>query len=585
MAALALKINTKTKFSAKQILAGTLFLIFVMISFVVVEIQHLAVSSAQRQIYTSTQATLEFFSQSLDTSAARLDNDFYNLLSNNLDISTLELASDDAALFEAKSNLSQSLQRIYESNDLLNNVFLYSPSGKKAEYLLYSTELLSASEASILKEYIIHICDASLSGAKFSSSNWTVHIVGNIPYLVRIVCNKETFCGGLIRLDVVQRQLGEISHGTMGSSAIFSLDHQLLCGDTQLSDLSSVSAESFVRKMANGNYIVSLMTPDILEITLTIAVPSKSLSTFLSTGLTGFIGICAILILLVFLVYICFFLMYRPFLYLSHSMKTVAKGNLNFRISKCSSVKETDEIYQTFNQMLDEMNHLKIKIYEKELEKEKVTRQFLQMQLKSHFFLNCLNIIYSLAQTKRYELIQELTLCLVQYFRYLSQNSDELVPLKDEIAHIRNYMEIQMMRFPNKISFSCDVEEALFECKIPLLILQTFLENAVKYGLNFSKISPISLCAVAKRKENIDGILFTITDEGKGFSEELLSFYQKKEAILPTGQEHGIGIINVKKRLHLVYGGQEEIKILNQVPNGAQIEIWIPKEASVAYDS
>lgn len=569
-----------TPFSAKQILFGTFLVIFVMITFVVARIQRLTAASAYEQIYASTQSALDFFSQFLDTSAAHLDNEFYGLLSDNLNVSMLEIESEESEIFQAKTALIRSLEKIYESSELLDQVFLYSPAGSEQEYFLYSTKLLSSSDGDLLRQYVIHACDASLNGAKFSSSNWSVHTVGAIPYLMRIASVGQTFCGGFIRLDTVLRQLDEICPSQTGSSAVFTADQKLVSGDTALSDLSTEAQNLDCLNGDQGSYILSFAKPEVLEMTMAIAVPKSGLESLKSTNLTGFIGICVILILLVLLVYICFFLMYRPFLYLSRSMQTVAQGNPNFRITRHSSVRETDKIYQTFNHMLDEMAHLKTEIYEKELEKEKVTRQFLQMQLKSHFFLNCLNIIYSLAQTKRYELIQKLAMCLVKYFRYLSTNSEELVPLREEIAHIKNYMEIQMMRFPGKIAFCCDVEESLEECNIPLLILQTFLENCVKYGLDFSKTSPVALRAVSKRKEDVDGILFTVTDCGKGFSDDLLAFYRGENHRVPSGQTHGIGILNVKNRLHLIYGGQETITIQNHLPSGAQVEIWIPKDPS-----
>lgn len=570
--------SIKSYFSVKQILMGTLFIIFCIILFVIVRIQYLAASSAYEQIYLSNYAALNFFSQSLDHSVSRLDDEFYDLLSNNLSVSILEIDSEDSEIFKAKNNLIDALEKIYNSSEFLNNVFLYSPAGSAKEYFLYSTKLSSASDDDFLKEYVIHTCEASLNGANFSSSNWSIHTIDNVPYLMRIICVNQTFCGGFIRLDTIEEQLNSIYRSGTGSAAIFSSDHQFLLGNSKLADLASITQDSPVLKGESGNYIFSCISPDMLEMEMAIAVPASSLSSLSTTNLTGFIGICAILILLLLLVYFCFFLMYRPFLYLSGSMETVARGNLQFRIAKHSFLREADRIYQTFNTMLDQISSLKAEVYEKELEKEKVSRQFLQMQLKSHFFLNCLNIIYSLAQTKRYELIQKLTMCLVKYFRYLSSNSEELVTLKEEIDHIQNYMEIQMMRFPGKITFSCHVEEELYSCKIPLLILQTFLENAVKYGLDFSRTSPVTLNAVSKKRNGSEGIFFTITDCGKGFSEELIHFYQKTSQPVLIHQNHGIGIINVKNRLHLIYGGKEELTISNHLPCGARIEIWIPKK-------
>ncbi len=579
MAAVKLKSFLKTGFSAKHILIGTFFMIFVMIVFVVFRIQDITVSFVYNQIYTSNHATLDFFVQFLDQTISHLDNEFYNLLSDNLNVSGLEIELEEDKIFELKTELNQELRKLYESNEMLDSVFFYSPQGSGQESILYSTKLSSAADGNALMEYAATTCESSLRGEKFSSSNWTLHTIRDIPYLMRIVSVGETFCGGFIRLDMIQNQLNKLCQDSFGDTAVFTMDNQQISEGffPENLDLLQNQQDITVIEAEQERYIVSYAAADVLGIKLAIAVPQNAVSNQMTSNVTSFIGICAILILMVVLIYICLFLMYRPFLYLAGSMKIVAQGNLDFRISKHSSVHETDEIYQTFNTMLDEMGNLKEAIYEKELEKEKVTKQFLRMQLKSHFFLNCLNIIYSLAQTKRYELIQKLTICLVKYFRYLSTNDEELVDLRDEIDHIQNYMEIQSMRFPGQIIFSCEIEPGLDQYKIPMLMLQTFLENAVKYGIDFSDPRPITLCAVSKKKEEIDGILFTVTDCGEGFSEELLEFYKEKKLYLPKNQEHGIGIINVKNRLHLIYGGVEQIEISNHLPTGAKIEIWIPK--------
>ncbi len=567
MAAEKIKTFLKTGFSAKHILIGTFFIIFIMIMFVVFRIQNLTVSFVYNQIYTSNHARIDFFVQFLDQTISHLDNEFYNLLSDNLNVSGLEIELEEDQIFELKMELNQELRELYESNELLDSVFFYSPEGSDQESIFYSAKLHSAAEGNTLMEYAVTMCESSMRGEKFSSSNWTLHTIRKIPYLMRIVSVGKTFCGGYIRLDRIQGQLDELCQDSFGQTAVFAAEEPENAGQD----------ESRLIELNEKDDIVSRAVSNVLGIELAIFVPKDAVSNQMTSNIASFVAICAILILMIVLIYICLFVMYRPFLYLAGSMKIVAQGNPDFRISKHSSVHETDEIYQTFNTMLDEMGHLKEEIYEKELEKEKVTKQFLRMQLKSHFFLNCLNIIYSLAQTKRYELIQKLTICLVKYFRYLSTNEEELVELRDEIDHVKNYMEIQTMRFPGQIIFSCEVEEGLEQCKIPMLMLQTFLENAVKYGMDFSDPKPITLCAVSQTREGADGICFTVTDCGEGFPEELLEFYKEKKLFLPKNQEHGIGIINVKNRLHLIYGGEEQIEISNHLPAGAKIEIWIPK--------
>ena len=162
--------------SAKRILIGTLIVIFSMIIFVVFRMQHLAVSFAYDQISSSNQAALNFYAQSLDESVAHLDQNFYSLLADNLNISLLEIQTEESEIFNLKMQLGEDLRRLYASNDLLNSVFLYSPSGTGEEFIFYSTKLLAASDAAPFKDYVIRTCETSMKGEKFSSQIGRAHV-------------------------------------------------------------------------------------------------------------------------------------------------------------------------------------------------------------------------------------------------------------------------------------------------------------------------------------------------------------------------------------------------------------------------
>ncbi|RKJ51742.1 hypothetical protein D7Y05_01375 [bacterium 1XD42-54] len=568
--------HTKAAFSRlriKHIFLIILLIISVIAVFAFFCVRSLTSSLAYRQIDKTNQSVLSFVSQNLNTSVSQIDQEFYYLLNSNPDTTILETMSTDFNHFHAASSLVQAIKRIYESSGLLEMVFLYSPAGETPEYLLYSDQLFSVSDSTVLKEHSMKLCESSLSGSKLPSTSWFNQEINGIPYLTRIVRIGQTFCGGFIRLSALLEQLNT-HFRAVGSCTIFSSDGQWLCGDHTFSAQETVSlSDTFtLLQKDREQYIVSVATPQLLDICIAMYLPVSQLPGSIFQDYIDFIFICFLLILLTVLIYICFVLMNRPFLYLSRAMQIIIQDNPNFRIEKKSYIYEASQIYDTFNHMLDELEHLKSELYEK----EKVVRQFLQTQLKSHFFLNCLNIIYSMAQTGRYNLIQKLSMCLVKHFRYLSLNSEELIPLRKELEHINNYMEIQQLRFPGKITYQCNIKETLYDCPIPLLMLHTFLENSVQYGRNDSAVSSIILSAEFALHQEKKGILFMIRDCGKGFSDELLAFYRQEHTHVTPGYEHGIGILNIQSRLHFIYKGDEFLEITNHVSGGAQIKIWLP---------
>ena len=102
----------------------------------------------------------------------------------------------------------------------------------------------------------------------------------------------------------------------------------------------------------------------------------------------------------------------------------------------------------TFNTMMDEIHKLKINVYEEQLATQRSELKHLQLQINPHFLFNSLNIVYHLASVKNLALIQEMILCLVQYFRFMFRSNSHFVSLSDELDHTRNYLTIQQMRFP-----------------------------------------------------------------------------------------------------------------------------------------
>lgn len=155
-----------------------------------------------------------------------------------------------------------------------------------------------------------------------------------------------------------------------------------------------------------------------------------------------------------------------------------------------------------------------------------------------------------------------------------------MVPLKDEIRHIRNYMRIQELRFPGKLSFRLSMPEYLKDTRIPPLIIQTFIENSIKHAITPDASIDINVCMELEEAVDSEPLLkIRITDTGSGFSEEVLSEISKGNRIVDEHGEH-IGIWNVKRRLGLLYGDAARLHVSNHEPSGARIELVLPIQAS-----
>ncbi|MGC0301075.1 sensor histidine kinase [Streptococcus sp. CL5.50] len=236
---------------------------------------------------------------------------------------------------------------------------------------------------------------------------------------------------------------------------------------------------------------------------------------------------------------------------------------------------EIDKANDKLNKVIFDMQELKIREYHSQLELKKIELNYLKNQIRPHFYLNMLSMIHSMLQTKNYKEIEELTILTSNYLRHLFMANQDFSELKDEVQHIKDYLEIQRIRYGNSIYFSLDYNSDLQNTLVPSLLLQTFIENTIKHGFSFQNLFTILLSIKKVKTENSDYIQICIEDNGPGFSEEILSKLNQKQSLI-TEDGHHIGITNTIERLNLLYPNDYTITFKNNEEGGAKILLLIP---------
>ena len=236
---------------------------------------------------------------------------------------------------------------------------------------------------------------------------------------------------------------------------------------------------------------------------------------------------------------------------------------------------EIDKANDKLNKVIFDMQELKIREYHSQLELKKIELNYLKNQIRPHFYLNMLSMIHSMLQTKNYKEIEELTILTSNYLRHLFMANQDFSELKDEVQHIKDYLEIQRIRYGNSIYFSLDYNSELQNTLVPSLLLQTFIENTIKHGFSFQDLFTILLSIKKVKTENSDYIQICTEDNGPGFSEEILSKLNQKQSLI-TEDGHHIGITNTIERLNLLYPNDYTITFENNEEGGAKILLLIP---------
>ena len=230
-------------------------------------------------------------------------------------------------------------------------------------------------------------------------------------------------------------------------------------------------------------------------------------------------------------------------------------------------------LFDHFNIMAAQVQHS----HEKDVKLLETEMDNLRLQVNPHMLLNSYNMIYALAESKNYATIQDYSLCLADYFRYVLRRGQQMVTVRQELEFVDNFIRIQRIRFPDRFSYVYQANEDCMSALIPPLLIENFVENAIKYALNPRE--PIEIVVSVHREETEDGrngLHIAIMDTGSGIRPEVLEKLQKREPYIDeAGQKH-IGIYNCLRRVELFYGDQGDIHFSSAVGGGTQVYLIIP---------
>ena len=293
-----------------------------------------------------------------------------------------------------------------------------------------------------------------------------------------------------------------------------------------------------------------------------------------STQIVFFILICAIIIAVAIVWFVIRQKMIAPLALLSESFDIVSQGDFSYRIAvRKGSTKQIAAFHQGFNRMLDNIQAAESESNKHRMDAVQAQLQYLQLQIRPHFYLNCLKNINSLAAMHENQKIQDLVIFLSDYFRYSFQDTRSFVSLQEELEAVQSYTNLCQL-LDNSISLEFDVESDVLSGKcLPLSIL-TFLENSVKHRQN--KHSVVRISAKMFLTEDGDPYnLVTIEDNGKGFSEEMLDYLNSADPTKLIYRKDRIGIANVRYRLWLFYKEKASLSFENNGTN-AVVKVTFP---------
>ena len=283
--------------------------------------------------------------------------------------------------------------------------------------------------------------------------------------------------------------------------------------------------------------------------------------------------------------------MIEPLTNLAETANLVGQGNFNVKMPPTDSLDEVGIVTRAFNTMVESLEEYIIRTtrsMEKEqqmMERELLMKnhlkeaqlKYLQSQINPHFLFNSLNAGAQLAMLEDAEKTCIFVEKMADFFRYNVKKGLEDASLEEELAAVENYIYILNVRFAGEIHFTRQADERIMDCRVPSMILQPIVENAVNHGIRNIDWEG---CIHLEIMEEEGRIFIRIRDNGKGMSQERIQEVLSGQA--GDGEEQsdstGVGMNNVISRLELYYNQKNLVEIRSRGENkGTEVSLKLPK--------
>lgn len=520
------------------------------------------INNVWRTLISSYEHELELYMVQIDDDFENIEQELHNLMAQNWP--DLNPASRNYEF--ARNTVWQILRNARQSHDRIDAAYLktnwdsWTGITRDLTTITYSEEhvlqdFFQTTDLEAYHPYAFEIID--IEGEKY--------VVVNVNYY-------EYSFGFLVKVSELMNGLYSIQDGNNEQFYLADLEGNIVSADMELKvDLES-NRQILEVNGKRDDYQVIHYASEIMDYEIIRLIPTDILGSAVPQmeRLLLFFSIASLALIPIMLLAIRKIVLV-PMHTLNQGMEQIEKENIGYRLPEGKYSTEFQYTNATFNRMVNQIHTLKIEAYEQDIEKLKMETTNLRLQINPHLLLNSLNMIYSLAQSRNYEVITQYTEKLMEYFRYSLRQNDELVKLSAEMDFVKHYLDIQRIRFPGAFTSTYEIGEGLDDVLIPPLIIENFVENSIKYALKMGETIEIIIVAASRE----DFITISVVDTGNGIKPEILEKLQRGEPVTNRVGSH-IGILNCRRRLKVFYGDGSELSISSKEGVGTQIWMKFP---------
>ena len=534
------------------------------------------------EVSNSIMSNVSFYAREFDNDLENIYRQQTNFLAN-LDIQKLSILNSLIGEYERTQMYDRILERLSvmkDSSKNIDNAGVYIKSVDRTLSIKTGVSAVPNTEYDILKK------------AYDSKRTKYIDKSQNRLYIIKAFSSKrainfkseDTIAYISIPISRINDELSGLS-GNSGADTILYDDDlgfiippkkefQLL-KENSISDLSKKDSGTITLRSGNENYWVIFKRLDFSSMILVSYISENDALSMLKIYNLMFLilFIISVVITILFSFFINF-MIHRPMRKLVMAFKSVDGGNLDMIVSN-NRDDEFGYLYKAFNLMANNMKQSIEMNYIQKLALQQSELKQLQSQINPHFLYNCFYNISQMCKSEDMDTAYELSNRLGSYYRYITRSGSDEVSLNMEYKHALDYIEIQSIRFANRINVHIpDLPENYANLIVPRIILQPIIENAYEHA--FEKSSYKGNIYVAIKFES-EVLSIMIEDDGKDLDDEALSQLQVKLTKVADLAEK-TGIVNVCRRIQLKYGRESGLFASRSTYGGLKIETIIKYE-------
>lgn len=571
-------VSWKNSIQTRQTIGFSVIIIFMIISSLI--LQTGAVDLAAETTYEKMKANAEYFVEAFESEMAHVHQLQMNFFSDRkltfLESSLIQI--DDYERREALLSVKERLQTITGVSSLVEEGILCLP---ETDYWITSSRIRRMEEEDLeLMEHYLSLPTGKLydDGSEFyiAETGMISNVVEDLPRHILVIKFSP---------EAIQEKLSALNTDIHNGAFFYREDSAYILSGGQNELETEICRQ--LKKDEDGEYLPVQRLKANGEWYLICSAKTSEMGVFIQyakeapimENINYFRYMMVVIVVLMILMSVVFIwymrrLIHRPIRILLSAFAKLEEGDWSVNIRHIGN-DEFGRLYVGFNHMKERISNLIEEVYVQKNLTQRAQLKQLQAQINPHFLYNSFFILSRRIKREDYENARTIADHLGEYFRFLTRNESDYIPLKKEVDHARCYCEIQAARFAGRIEVQfAELPKDAEEIKVPRLILQPLLENVFGHGLYNKEengIARVSFC------ENEEDVLVLVEDNGDELTEEGLN---RMKECLRNGDdgEEITGIINIHKRLNFYFKGKGGLEIRRSELGGLCVTVRIAKE-------